>query len=85
MHISGMVALEVPQEILKERIKERGKTSGRSDDQDEQKIKTRIQVYVDETLPVANFYKNQGKLHQINGVGKIDEIFTQISSIIDSM
>ena len=85
MHISGMVALEVPQDILKERIKERGKTSGRSDDQDEEKIKTRIQVYVDETLPVANYYKNQGKLHQINGVGKIDEIFTQISSIIDSL
>jgi adenylate kinase len=34
MHISGMIALDVPQAILKERILERGKTSGRVDDQE---------------------------------------------------
>ena len=83
MHISGMIALEVPQELLKERIRERGKTSGRSDDQEEEKINTRIQVYLDETLPVAEYYETQGKFHRINGVGKIDEIFGQISVVID--
>lgn len=84
MKISGMIALEVPQEILRERIKERGKTSGRTDDQDEEKITTRINVYLAETLPVAEFYAKQGKFKSINGVGKIDEIFDQISSVIDS-
>jgi adenylate kinase len=53
------------------------------DDQEEAKINTRIQVYLDETLPVAAYYEKQGKFHQINGVGKIEEIFNQITAVID--
>lgn len=83
MAISGMISLEVPEDILKERIRERGKTSGRTDDQDEEKIKTRIQVYLDETLPVADYYKRQGKLSTVYGVGEIDTIFGQISQVMD--
>lgn len=82
--ISGMIALEVPEEELKQRIKERGKTSGRTDDQDDEKINTRLKVYFDETLPVANYYKGQGKFSAINGVGKIDDIFRKICESIDS-
>lgn len=84
MGISGMIALEVPEEILKERIRQRGKTSGRADDQDEEKINTRIKVYLDETLPVAEFYSKQGKLTKIHGVGKIDEIFEKIAEVVDN-
>ena len=84
MEISGMIALEVPEEILKERIRGRGKTSGRADDQDEEKINTRIKVYLDETLPVADFYKKQGKLSAIHGVGEIDEIFSKIADVVDT-
>lgn len=84
MKIDGMIALEVPEDVLKARIKERGKTSGRVDDQDDEKIQTRIKVYLDETLPVASYYQNQDKLTNINGVGAIDSIFGQISEVIDS-
>ncbi|SNS02527.1 adenylate kinase [Belliella buryatensis] len=83
MKISGMIALDVPEEVLKERIRERGKTSGRVDDQDEAKIATRIKVYLDETLPVAGFYEKQGKLTKVYGVGTIDEIFENIAEVID--
>ncbi|MGY6558555.1 MAG: adenylate kinase [Nitritalea sp.] len=82
--IKGMIALEVPEETLKTRIKERGKTSGRSDDQDDAKVANRIKVYLDETLPVADYYAKQGKLSSINGVGEIDEIFGAIAKTIDS-
>ncbi|MDX5340505.1 MAG: adenylate kinase [Cyclobacteriaceae bacterium] len=84
MSISGMIALDVPENILRERIKERGKTSGRVDDQDDEKINTRISVYQEETFPVAEYYQKQGKLKKINGVGAIEEIFFKISSAIDS-
>ena len=83
MAISGMIALEVPEDILKERIRGRGKTSGRADDQDEEKINTRIRVYLEETLPVADFYKKQDKLSTIHGVGEIDEIFQRIAEVVD--
>ncbi|WP_343849900.1 adenylate kinase [Algoriphagus jejuensis] len=84
MKISGMIALDVPHEILKERIKERGKTSNRADDQNEEKVNTRIKVYLDETLPVAKYYEKQDKYTSINGVGGIDEIFEEISEVMDS-
>ena len=84
LDISCMVSLEVPEDELKKRLLERGKTSGRVDDQDEAKIATRIQVYKDETTPVAEFYKQQSKFHGIHGVGSIDEISDNIGKVIST-
>lgn len=83
--VSCMISLEVPHDELRERIKERSKTSGRVDDQNDEKINTRIQVYEKETFPVAEHYAAQGKLHKVNGVGSIDGIFDNISTIINSL
>lgn len=83
--VSGMVALEVPEDELRARIKERGKTSGRADDQDDAKITTRIQVYRDETMPVANYYEALGKFYSVNGVGTIDGIFASLCEVIDQL
>ncbi|MEO9483422.1 MAG: adenylate kinase [Ekhidna sp.] len=85
LSISGMVALEVPEDELKARIKERAKTSGRVDDQDDEKINNRIQVYNRETSPVAEYYRNQEKFTAINGVGSIDGIYDAINSTITSL
>jgi len=85
LFISGMIALEVPEEELKKRIKERAKTSGRVDDQDDEKINNRIAVYNNETFPVADYYRSQGKFNSINGVGSIEEIFSNIQSTIATL
>ncbi|RED99785.1 adenylate kinase [Marinoscillum furvescens] len=85
LSISGMIALEVPEEELRERIKGRAKTSGRVDDQDDDKITTRIRVYENETAPVAAYYQEQDKFNGIDGVGSIDGIFDQICSVIDGL
>ena len=82
--ISCMVALDVHEEELKKRIKERAKTSGRVDDQDEAKIQNRINVYNNETTPVADFYRGQNKFNSINGVGSIEDISGLIQKAIDS-
>lgn len=81
--INCMVMLDVPEKELIKRILERGKTSGRADDQNEEKINTRIQEYLNKTLPVAAFYEKQNKAAKINGVGTIDEIFDSIKTEID--
>ncbi|UII21854.1 adenylate kinase [Fulvivirga ligni] len=83
--ISGMIALEVPFEELKTRLLERGKVSGRVDDQNEEKIDNRIKVYLDETLPVSEYYKEQDKFSAIDGVGSIDGIFEKICEVVDSL
>lgn len=83
--IKLMVALEVPEEELKKRLLARGKISGRADDQNEDKINNRIRVYTDETMPVAQYYKQQGKFAAVNGVGEIDHIFSTLCDEIDSV
>ncbi|PSR04533.1 MAG: adenylate kinase [Bacteroidetes bacterium SW_10_40_5] len=80
--VSGLVALEVPEEELIRRLKERGESSGRSDDKDENVIKDRIQEYEDKTAPLADYYDKQGKYYAINGVGEIEEIFERIKAVV---
>lgn len=82
--IAATVMLDVPDEELIKRLLERGKTSGRTDDQDRSKIETRLEVYKGETLPVANYYQEQHKLAEVNGVGAIDDIFQRICKQIDA-
>ncbi len=84
LRISGMISLEVPEEELKRRLLDRGKTSGRVDDQNEEKINTRIQVYKNETAPVAHYYEVQGKFNSIHGVGSIEDISQKIADAIGS-
>ncbi len=84
LSISGMIALEVPEEELKVRIKERAKTSGRVDDQDDAKINHRIEVYRKETAPVADYYKSQSKYSAIDGVGTIDDIYEKIDVVVSA-
>ena len=77
------ISLEVDETELKNRLLARGKVSGRPDDQNEEKINTRIEVYKNETLPVANYYQSETKLHKIKGVGSVESIFQDICDTID--
>ncbi len=82
--ITGMIALDVPENELKKRLLSRGKESGRADDQSVEKIENRLRVYFDETVPVMEFYKGQGKYYPVHGVGTIDRIFDQLCAVIES-
>ncbi len=82
--ITMMLALTVDEEELLKRLLNRGKISGRPDDQDPEKIRNRFAVYQRETTPVAEYYKKQGKYHEINGVGSIEDIFNQLTAVIDA-
>jgi len=73
--INIMLALHVNDDALAERLLKRGATSGRTDDQDAAIIRRRIEVYKNETSPVANYYDKQGKLVNIPGEGTIEETF----------
>lgn len=82
--ISLMLALEVEEEELRRRLLLRGKDSGRPDDQDPAIIQKRIDVYNAETMPVKDYYQQQGKYRGINGIGEIDTIFNDLCSAIES-
>jgi adenylate kinase len=82
--IQKMLSLEVPDEELRKRLLLRGQTSGRADDQNEEKINNRIRVYKEETMPVADYYKQSERFRSVNGVGSVEEIFDSICAEIDS-
>ncbi len=82
--ISHVILLDVPDEELRQRLKQRALTSGRSDDADPVVIEKRIQVYKDETFPCLDFYRAQQKLVVLPGVGEVNAIFSQISSVLNS-
>ena len=56
----------------------------RSDD-NEKIIINRYETYLNKTLPILDFYKEQNLLHQINGMTDIDQIFVKIRAIIASL
>jgi adenylate kinase len=82
--ISKVIALDVLEEELIKRLLKRGVTSGRSDDTNEAVIRNRFAVYKDETQPVADYYKQQGKFEAIKGIGTIDEIFSALNTLIEA-
>lgn len=81
--ITTMVALVVNDEELIQRLLKRGETSGRPDDRDEATARRRVSVYNKETMPVADYYSQQGKFAAIDGVGNIDDIFQAICQKIE--
>ena len=83
--INGMVALEVPEDLLVARILERGKTSGRSDDNDEEKIRNRFNEYNTKTAVLKDYYLAQGNYYGIDGVGEISEITKRLSEVFDKL
>ncbi len=83
--IKQMIALKVDENELIKRIKNRAKTSGREDDKSIDKINNRIQVYNEETKPVADYYKKYNKYSEVDGIGEINEIFLKLCSKIDDL
>lgn len=83
--ISLVLALDVPEEEIVGRIKERGKTSGRADDLNDEIIRNRFRVYLNETASVADHYKGSGRFVALNGVGSIDDIFGALKAEIEKV
>ena len=81
--VTVMLELDVPEEELMERLIKRGIESGRTDD-NEETIKKRLKVYHEQTSPLKEWYKNDGKHCYINGSGDLDRIFADIVAAIDS-
>ncbi len=54
------------------------------DDDKEETIKKRLDVYDAQTAPLIDYYKKNGILKSVAGVGSIDEIFTKVCSALGS-
>ena len=82
--VSFVVGLDVEESELIDLLLKRGQISGRSDDNYET-IKSRLDVYNNQTSPLKEFYIKEGKYADIKGMGTVEEIFGRIEKAIDSL
>jgi adenylate kinase len=61
-----------------------GRLRHRADD-NEETIGNRLRVYELHTLPVIEYYKEQGKLRAVQGVGEISDIFKAMRKVVDDV
>lgn len=81
--IHAVVELAVTEEEVRARIAKRKEIANRADDADD-KLERRIQEYFSKTVHVLPFYKEQGRLSTVNGIGQIEDIFTAITKVLDT-
>ena len=62
-----------------------GGTLTQRDDDNEDTIRKRLDVYQQQTAPLVDYYRRQGKLRTVQGVGEINDIFAAIERILASL
>ncbi len=77
--LDAVVLLEVPENQLVERLKARGRP-----DDSEDAIRTRLQVYREQTEPLVDFYRQRGLVRTVVGTGDIEEIGQRIIEAVTS-
>ncbi len=80
--VEEAVLIDIDAEQIIKRIAKRAQEEGRSDDTEET-VRNRIQVYEEQTAPVADYYAERGLLTRVLGDGNVSEIFQRILSILN--
>ncbi len=83
LNISMVLYLYVEMEEVEKRILKRAQLENRADDTPET-VKARVANFFDQTMPLVDYYKQQGKLIQLNGMQDIEHVFADICATIDS-
>jgi adenylate kinase len=81
--IDAVVQLVADQDELVGRLLKRAAEQGRSDD-NEETIRRRQEVYVEQTAPIVNAYAERGLVVDVDGLGGIDEVGDRIAAALAS-
>merc|ERR1712176_1710626 len=82
--IMGVLFYEAREEELEQRLLKRGETSGRSDDNLET-IRKRFKTYMDETMPIVEKFKKEGKVFTIDGLPPVDEVWAKTKAVVEAV
>ena len=79
--IDVVVRLKVDDAALSQRVAGRFAESGRPDDNPES-FQVRLRAYNDQTAPLLPYYKTQGKLVEVDGMGSMDAVAKAIEAAL---
>ncbi|MGC4109704.1 MAG: adenylate kinase [Nocardioides sp.] len=80
--LDAAVVLTVDPNEIVERLLNRAQTDGRTDDT-EDVIRRRQEVYGEQTEPLIEVYRARGIVHEIDGMGVVDEVTKRIFDALD--
>ncbi len=80
--VDEAILIDIKAELIIKRIAKRAQEEGRADDTEET-VRNRLQVYTEQTEPVAEYYAQRGLLTKVLGEGSVDDIFQRILSILN--
>jgi adenylate kinase len=77
--IDAIIEITVDEKMLHDRIEARAKETGGSRG-DDKSTATRLEVYRRQTAPVADYYRRNGMLMQVDGMGTVEEVAALIEA-----
>ncbi len=81
--LEACVSLEVDEDELVGRLLKRAELEDRTDD-DEETVRNRMQVYRNQTEPLAGYYREKSVLRRADGNGTVDEVQDRVREALES-
>jgi adenylate kinase len=81
--LDAVISLLADTDEVVARLLRRAAIDGRSDD-NEETIRVRLQVYVEQTEPLLDVYRSRGLLVEVNGLGEVDEVSERVFAALDA-
>lgn len=84
--VSAVISLMISDEMVKQRIAHRAAIEGRADDASEETINNRIKTYHTQTEPLIDYYKAQGKYHEVKADDELlEENRRRVLELVESL
>jgi len=80
--LDAVVVIRADSDELVQRLLARAQTEGRADDS-EDVIRRRQEIYLAETEPLIAVYKERGLVHEIDGMGEVEDVTKRIFEALD--
>ena len=77
--LDHVVVFEVDEDVLTERLLERGRA-----DDTEETIRTRFRIYLSQTQPLIDTYRERGITVFVDGIGEVEEVTERILAKLDA-
>ena len=80
--LDAVVEITADSDVVVDRLLKRASIEGRADDT-EDVIRRRLDVYAEQTAPIAKIYADRGMLVQVDGLGDLDEVTERLIRAVD--